>query len=351
MENKVKFGLKVPFYPMELIMETANYADIHGYDSLWSADHMVGISPTTWDSFSVWSLLSAFAVKTRNVLLGSSVTDACRMSPAVLSQIAMTIDNMSGGRFVLGIGTGEGQNTLPYGVLCDHPVVRLREMIEIVKKLLSEDNVTYKGKCYSVQKASINPKPVGGKRPPIWIASNSTRTMKMTGILGDGWLPMAIKYTPDTYGNGLEKIRSVAKTAGRDPDAIEPALFIHTAISDDYDSARKVMEDAGRLMFLVWGPERFEEMGVGTDESFHSERLIFDKPMARRLAEVLPKLPVEPIHKYLVFGTPDNCIEGFERYAKAGVKHFVVILFAPPAQYKKSLQLFTEKVLAHFKGS
>jgi phthiodiolone/phenolphthiodiolone dimycocerosates ketoreductase len=348
LEFNVKFGFKVPFYPLELIFESASYAENHGCDSIWTADHIVGISVRKWDCFSSWCILSSLAIKSKKALLGPSVTDACRIHPSILAHKAMTIHNLSRGRFILGIGAGEAQNTKPYGIKCSKPVERLKEAVEIVRKLLSGDEVSYKGRHFKLKKALISPC-VKNKSIPIWIGANSPKTISLTGKIGDGWLPIALIFPPKEYEKALSKIKNEAVLAGRGKDDVEPALFLHIALAKEHDKAAEMVKEPGKLLLLMWVPEVFPEIKDSL-KNFHALRLEFNLDTAKRLEYVLKILPVEPVYERIVFGSPDECIEGIEKYLKVGVKHIVASILSPPTLLMNALKLYTEKVIPYFKG-
>ena len=93
----------------------------------------------------------------------------------------------------------------------------------------------------------MDPKPVQKPHPPIWVAGNSPRTMKMTAEIADGWIPMVPPLTPDAYKENLRKILRLTKEYGRDADSVESALFTYVVAAEDYDTARETIELPGRM--------------------------------------------------------------------------------------------------------
>jgi len=345
--EKARFGFKVPFYPLDLIDATIRYADSAFYDSIWTADHLLGLNPAKPDAYSAWSLLSIMAYKTKRAKIGSSVSDPCRMHPAVLAQNAMTVNEVSGGRLIVGLGCGEAQNTVPYGIDCDKPVRRLIEAIEILRGLHTRPEFDYEGRYYKMKAASIHPRP--RPAPSIWVGANSPRTIEITGRLADGWLPMAIKFPPEKYKQSLISIKNVARASGRALNVFEPAIFLHTVASKDYDEAKALATAPGKLLLMMWAPELFEQIGITIDRDLRADTLVFSNRMIERLSRKLRELPEEPIHQRIIFGRPDDCIDRIEKYMEAGAKHFVISLLAPPEKCMDLLKLFTEKVVAYLR--
>ena len=128
----IKFGnyIPAPAFKLLTILRSVKAAEEVGFDSIWIADHLamipVGYCP------EVWSILGSLAISTKYVMLGTGVTDPHRRHPALLAQTLATLDQMSRGRMVLGIGPGEAINLDPYGIPWDRPVARMVEVITIM---------------------------------------------------------------------------------------------------------------------------------------------------------------------------------------------------------------------------
>jgi len=211
------------------------------YHSIWLPDHMVSFWPD-----SIWTpdftdlasasasphrhldglaVASAAAVLTKNAPLVSAVVDTVRRHPAMLAQTALTIDHLSHGRFVLGLGSGESENTLPYGFDFARPVSRFEEALEVIRLLWdSEGPVDFDGRFYTLHHARLDTEPFGGHLPPIWIGASGPRMLDIAGRYADGWWP-AGAWTPEQYAEMLGLVRASADRAGRDPMAITPCFI------------------------------------------------------------------------------------------------------------------------------
>jgi len=347
----VKFGYQLPPYTPDLIFDIALYLEEKGFNSVFMADHLVGIAVRRFDFLDAWNILSALAVKTKRLKLGSCVTDPHRKHPAVLAQTVMTIDHLSNGRAILGIGAGEAMNLDPYGIKWDKPVSRMYEAIKAVKECWTQPVVNFEGKFYHIKNALVEPKPIQKPHPPIWIAGNSPRTMKMTAEIADGWIPMAPPLTPDAYRENLGKISKWAKEYGRDADSIEPALFTYVVVAKDYDTARQIIELPGRMTIATWSKAaRHLKLKGSIPEEFQLHRFISNQEnVARLLEHAMEAVPPEAIDEFFVYGSPDDCIGRIEKYLKAGVKHFIVAMFVQLKIMKETLRMYTEKVVPYFK--
>jgi len=340
MENTIKFGFKVPFYPLQLIYSSSHYAEKSRLHSIWSADHFVAISLRQFECFSSWCILSSLATITKHVLLGCSVTDPCRYHPAFIAQASMTINSIAENRFILGIGAGEAQNTVPYGIECQKKVERLEESIIVLKELFQGKQVNYEGRFFKLVNALIRP----SSKVPIWIGANSPKTIKLTSQLADGWIPLAIIFPPDKYKEKLVQIMHFRKSKN-----FESGIFIHMAIDKDQDAAAKKAEIAGKLQLIGWTPEVFSCLDSATIKQFHFNNLTFTEISINKLTNLLKNLPMDPLYERIAIGKPSDCIEYISKYVSAGARHIIVSFFAKDENdFMKSLKLYTEEVVKYF---
>ncbi len=355
--KQIKFGYESAPYPWEIISEMAIYVEKQGFDSFWMPDHTVGFGIRSWDSLEAWTVLSAIALQTKRIILGTCVSDIYRHHPAVLAQMAATCDIISRGRAVLGVGIGEAMNLNPYGIIWDRPVSRTMEALKIIKRLWTEDVVDHRGQFFKLDGAFLQPKPFQKPHVPIFVAGNSPRTMKMAAEYGDGWVPASMQ--PDEYSERLKHVYQEASRAGRfwdgrgwdNPPEIEPALFIYVVVANDFDAARKLVLLPAKL-YLLSRPRIIERLGysVPTREFEMTSSLVFNSEVSRRLLEAAQALPDEVVDKSpVIFGAPDEVIGKLEKYVKAGVRHFISPFFVSPRLMKETCQLFAEKVMVHFK--
>jgi phthiodiolone/phenolphthiodiolone dimycocerosates ketoreductase len=206
-------------YTAEDIIKSAILADRHGFDSVWIMDH-TNSPPIDSEVYEAWTMLGAIAMKTKNVRIGTMVSDVLRRKPAVIAEGLLTLNKLSKGRACLGIGAGEGINLTPFGIDLDKLVSRMEEGIIVIKKLLkatSKDPANYKGEFFELKDAFLQLK--SEPTPPIWIAANGRRTREIAGRLGDGWIPTAV--SPKNYEKYVKEVERAAKEAGREVEEIE----------------------------------------------------------------------------------------------------------------------------------
>ena len=344
----LKFGnvLPIPAAPVEALLKIAVRSEEAGFDSVWASDHLLmvpgGLVP------NALAILSASAVLTKRISLGTSVSDAHRYHPAVLAQLAATIDHISDGRFILGLGAGEAMNLDPFGIAHDRPVARTVEAIEVMRSLWAGEEVERESPFWRFHKAFLQIRPVKGSIP-IYLGANSPRTRQLAGALADGWLP--VSRTPELYKKHLEDVLRGAEEAGRSPDEIEKAIFTYTAIADEAGEAHKALERFKPL--IVHSVELLREAGFELEMSG-------DARPSPPYHEVVPGeeseeafwafgrlIPLEAAVEFSIAGTVDDCIERIEEFARAGVEHFVLVNVGPDA--KRTFDAYAKQIIPYFK--
>ncbi|MEM3085709.1 MAG: LLM class flavin-dependent oxidoreductase [Halobacteria archaeon] len=339
----VRFGVFTPPRGLGAIYRTAEMAEAGPWDSVWVPDHIVGWG-SKLDALDPWTLLGTLAAKTKRVGLGIGVSDPHRRHPAVFAHQAMTLDQVSGGRLLLGVGAGEAMNLAPYGIPFDRAVSRFEEFLSVTRALWTQKMVTHRGTYYQLKNAPMAPKPDSLK---LYIAGNAPRTMGLTARFGDGWLPF--KRTPEVYRRDWEFIRAEAKKAGRDPGAIRPGLLLYTAISRDREEARKLALEQGRILLAV-SPRRMREMGYEPPSGrLDAHRLtpLTDPSVSPELPKAM-RVPERAIEESFVFGTPEDCVEGVRKFVEAGCRHFVAGILNPGRERDGAMELYAKEVIPHF---
>ena len=188
----MRFGIILgDMHPADRAARCGILAEKYGFHIVLIPDHIVDINGARIDC---WTVLGAIAINTSKIMLSPGVTDIHHVTPAKTAQITATLDELSSGRAILALGTGEAMNIVPFGLEFEKPedrVLRLREYVEVVKLLWmsSRDNLTYyKGRFYSLNEAFIDQRCVRLPHPPIYIGDfRSKRMMRLIGELADGW--------------------------------------------------------------------------------------------------------------------------------------------------------------------
>jgi alkanesulfonate monooxygenase SsuD/methylene tetrahydromethanopterin reductase-like flavin-dependent oxidoreductase (luciferase family) len=328
-QKHIRFGATLPwvtpgFQPDE-ILRVARLGEEGGFDSLWSGDHLLHFPGLTVPE--AWTLLTASSVVTKKAFLGTCVTDPHRHHPAVMAQRLATIDQFSSGRVILGLGAGDAINLDSFNIDWKKPVSKLVEFVTIMRKLWSGETVSHQGKFWNFEDAFLQIKPAQANLP-IYFAANGPRTLRLTGEMADGWLPLGL--TPATYKKRLDVLAEAARKAGRDPDDIDTGLYIAISIADSTDDAFDQLE----LFKALLVPATLEELGYGVDlpEHLRSYSYMDWKPTQEYmglLAEYAKYVPREALTEVCLGGTPQQCIDKIEEFIDAGVKHFVLEIVGP----------------------
>jgi alkanesulfonate monooxygenase SsuD/methylene tetrahydromethanopterin reductase-like flavin-dependent oxidoreductase (luciferase family) len=181
----LRFGISImPDISWEECLRRCLYFEERGLDLIGIADHFAHFIDPSRACLEAWTLLSAFVPRTSTIRVGTLVTPHAWRNPAFLARQAMTVDHISNGRLELGLGAGVGFD--PAYVMTGIPnwrpgqrVARFREYVEIVDQLLRNEVTTYEGRYYTIKDAVMSPRPLQKPRPPITIAAQRPRMLKM----------------------------------------------------------------------------------------------------------------------------------------------------------------------------
>jgi len=211
------------------LMQLAERAEALGFSSVW-----VGDSLTARPRIDALTTLAAVGARTRRVRLGTAIFLAALRNPIMLAYQLASLDWITGGRIDLGVGYGRPKEPAAeheFKILGLDPSARMKmseELIQVMRRLWLENDVSYAGKFTSFEHVTIEPKPVQPKGVPIWIASNNVEPgLKRVARLGDAWINN-IK-SPDIFAECWQKIRAYAADAGRDPSLIHPSIYFTLA--------------------------------------------------------------------------------------------------------------------------
>ncbi|QZT61353.1 LLM class flavin-dependent oxidoreductase [Mycolicibacterium austroafricanum] len=310
------------------------------YHSIWLPDHMVSFwpdsiwtpeftdlaiaSPSPHRHLDGMAVAAAAAVLTENVPLATSVVDTVRRHPASLAQSALTIDHLSKGRFILGLGSGESENILPYGFDFDRPVSRFEEALHVIRLLWQSDGpVDFDGQFYRLHHARLDTEPYEGRVPPIWIGASGPRSLDVAGRYADGWWP-AGAWTPEDYAEKLSLVRASAERAGRDPYLITPCFIQVCVMGRDEAELTEILRAPLVKSFLLQvSAEVLRSSGfehpMGADwGGFHD---IDPGVLTReRIIDFLDKVEPEMILAMVPHGTPKQVAHIVKDYVDAGLR-------------------------------
>jgi len=304
----IRFGAFLMLHPAEEQLAIARRVDELGFDSLWTGDHVSFHGPI-YDSLT---LLSSYIGITKRVRLGVGVYLLALRHPTVAAKVTSTLDALSGGRLIFGVGVG-GENPKEFeacGIPHSERGARVSEGIDVVRTLWRDSPASFKGRFTQFEGVSIDPKPVQKPMPPVWVGGRSDAALARAGRQGDGWISYVVQ--PERYKQSVAKIEAAAAATGRSLDNFAKAHLTFITIGRDYESAERVW--VARL----------------------SERYAQDfGPLAR---------------KYGIIGTAEQCAEQLHRYIEGGCTYFVLDAICEAWDEARQIEMFAAELLPKFRG-
>lgn len=283
----VTLGLVLPgFDEPARIYAAARTAEAHHFHSVWTPDATLPGYP--WlDSLTV---LAGVAAVTTRVQVGTSILVIARRNPVLLGHRLATLDYLSGGRFILGVGVGERALRPNEFAVADVPIERrghiTDEYLGLLQRLFTESAVTHEGTYFKGQGLTIEPKPVRPGGIPFWIGGRADMSLRRAARMGTGWMPTLI--TPDEFREGWTRVHEYACELGRDPGSMTGAIHIFASIGPSYEAAASVL-------------------APGIEAIFHA--------------------PFAHFAPLCLVGTPDHWVEQIGQFAEVGVRHVNVLLY------------------------
>lgn len=300
----------------EEIISLAQLADRLGYASVWIGE--------SWGR-DAFTLLTMVACHTTNVRLGTGIVPVYSRTPALLAQTAASLDAISHGRAILGLGTS-GRIVIEqwHGEKYDRPLQRTREYIEIIRMALAGDRVNYNGHFYQVQRFRMATEPVQ-ERLPIYVASLGPKNLELTGQLADGWLPtwVDVLRLPEM----TQQVVQPAVAAGRSPSDVTVAPQVLALATDDEEEAAHARNLAkAHMAYYVGG------MGTYYFDLFQRYGYIEESVRVREAwvagdrDRAAQSITDEMLDNITIIGEPADCIRKVTRYRQAGADMPVLAL-------------------------
>ncbi len=268
------------------IRAVAQQAEADGFDSIWLADHLLYRSPgePTRGIWDCWTILAALAEATQRVEIGPLVLCNSFRNPAILAKMASTVDEVSNGRLILGVGAGWNEPEYrAFGLPFDHRVDRFEEALQIMKPLLRERHVDFAGRYYQARDCDNVPPGPRADGPPLLIGGEGPRLLRLTAQYADLW-NTGYMGQPETMAEPLARIEAACRQVGRDPATLGVTALIG-----------------------LWFPELQE-----------NQASMFDKPLT---------------------GTVEELAAAMRGYAKLGVQH---IMFQCQPYTSETLKLLAQ---------
>jgi len=308
------FGLAVKNFaphdePLRMADVTAycRRAEELGYRSVWAWDHILLGSKRPFPFLESLSVLAALSATTETVTLGTGVLVLPLRNPVVLAKVTATIDQLSGGRLILGAAAGWYEREFEaVGVpFAKRGSIFVRN-VEVLKQFWSEESVSGEVDGMAFHRAVMLPRPVQQPRPPLLFGGYVDRVLRRVATLSDGWLTYF--YTAESFGRAWTKIRAFAEDAGRDPGELRNVAQLPLCIDDSFERADAKV-----------------------------------RPFIDRYFDVAPWSESTP--DSAIRGTPEQCAEQLAEHVEAGVQHVVLV----PCDYDvRQMEWAAEALLPRF---
>ena len=295
-------------FDQQAVAAEARAAEEAGYDGVAAGEHLFFHGPHP----NGFVALAAAAGATERVRLLTSLTVLPLYPAALAAKLATTLDQVSGGRFDLGVGVG-GEYPPEFvaaGVEVAERGARTDEALELMRALWQGTPVEFDGRFTRVPGLALNPGPVQPGGPPIWLGGRSPAAIRRAGRFGDVWMPYM--YTPDQLASSLGEVRNAAEAAGRDPASVRGAVF-------------------------CWG-------GVDTEPAVSRQEVI------EGVSAVYQQDFTRLADRYLLHGDPDRVAARAREYADAGAQTLVFSPVGAGDRRREIVDLFTAAVLPRLRA-
>jgi probable F420-dependent oxidoreductase len=272
MPRPCRVGIQLPEVERRVdwpeLISMARAAEAVGFDSVWLGDHLLyelpgGVTRGPWEA---WTGLAALAAVTERVELGPLVASTSFHSPAMLAKQAATVDAISGGRLILGLGAGWNEREYrAFGFPYDHRVSRFEEAFAIIRTLLRDGRVDFHGTYYRVDDCVLDPGPARPGGPPLMLGSTSPRMMSIALPHVDAWNVWWSQYgnTPEGFAALRNRVEDAAVRAGRAPGEVEATAAVLVGLPGG----------SGRLMGNKYNAAVAPVQGSAADISAHLEAM------------------------------------------------------------------------------
>ena len=300
----IQFGLAVPqtvtagAFDVAAVTELAEQAEDLDYHSLWVGDGLA-----TPAALEAWTLLSFTAAATNSVRLGTSVLVMPWRNPVLLAQAAATLDHLSGGRVILGVGIGDRRpEDAAFGVERNRPAL-FEEQIRLVKRCWQDGAVTWEGDTWRFAGIDVEPKPLQQPGPPIWFGGEGTASLARAARLGDGWMGRGSS-TAETCARAVTVLRQNLEKVGEKGRGfvLSKRVFAHVVVDGRVDRTTE--------RFASWSSNVYGDAGL--------------------------------VPRCAVVGDPEACVAGLMPLVEQGLD---LVLLDPIFDIAEQALLFSEHVL------
>ena len=301
-------------------------------ESLWNTEFswLARDSDTPHEMYDYQTMLGYLAAHAGRLRLGVAVTEPTRRHPVLLAQAMLTLAHVSKRAPILGIGSGEAENIIPYGLPFDQPVGRLEEALRLLRQCFDcQGPIDFTGKHFNLNHGYMELRAPKGRKPRIWVAAHGPRMLRLTGQYGDGWYPTAIA-APEDYAVGLATVRGAALAAGRDPERIVPAFQPHIVVAPSMDEARRMLDSKPMRLVAVLAPAAIWTQFGQRHPFGESYRGLLDyipsNYSPQELEDALAAVPLDIAAEAMIWGTPERVTDRLRDFGRAGLRYAMIEL-------------------------
>lgn len=329
----IKFGIEfVPTTTIDGLVSSIVQAESVGFDYVWVTDHYV--------NRCVYIALTVAALNTKSVKLGTGVTNPFHVHPAWTASAIATLNEISNGRAVLGLGPGDRSTLNQIGISLEKPLTAVRETVEIIRKLWTGETVNFTGDVFHLSNAKLNFKP--SMSIPIYIGAQGPKMLELAGAIGDGVLINASH--PKDFEYAITYIREGAMKAGRKIEDVDVVAYAALSVDENAAKAREVARTV--VAFIVAGaPDSVLERHDIKKEEVEAIRSSLAKGDISGAGRAVSDASLDA---FSVSGTPEECASRIEQLLKIGVTQFVAGSPLGPKK-KTAIDAIGKKIITAFK--
>ena len=315
------------YLPIQQSMEHAQEAEKRGFHSVWVTESM--------DAKDAFTQLTAFAMKTQRILVGSGIVPIYIRTPILTGMSMLGLAELSGERAILGLGTSHPFIVEKgHGGKLDRPLATMREYIEIIQRMGMEKEFSYQGKVFNIPHYDGSARSYFESRPlhfPIYVAALRSQMIRLGATMADGVLMNMV--APQYLRTAVSTVREAAIAAGRDPKDVKVATLVGVSVSHDEEAAA----ESARYQIAQYPTFMPFYSHMLRDAGFDREMDAIAPDAARGdVAAAVKKIPDEMVRSLAVFGTPERCRQDLKAFQDAGADLLVLMPYIPreadPAQ-------------------
>ncbi len=332
MEKKPDFGVEfVPYKKIKGLVEKTRLAEEKGFNYVWITDH--------YNNRNVYVTLAAIAMETEKINLGVGVTNPYVVSPVWTATAIASVDEVSNGRAILGMGAGDKATLESLGLKMEKPLSAVREAVTIIRSLWEGKTVKFEGKKFRVAGARLNFKVK--RKIPIYVGAQGVKMLQTAGEIGDGVLINASH--PKDIEFAVENIEKGVSKANKKMEDVSVAAYTSFSISQDKGEAESKAREV--VSFIVAGspPPVLERHGIPVEEAEKIKDLLAKGKFGKAFSAVT----AEMLDAFSISGTPEECLTKVEEILRKGIDQLVVGSPIGP-DVKKSIELVSEKIISAF---